>query len=128
MTSEPVRAPGHNTDAAVTTRWSPLPVAAYMWSPSAYGTLVEAYRRDLRSLAVHLRLPPPSFFEDTGRRANDERPALCCLLDLVAGGIFQVVLIPGTFMFGTGAADVAAVVGHITASGCGIAQLAPPQE
>lgn len=109
-------------------RRSPLPVAAYTWSSPADGTLVETYRRKLRELAVRLRLPAPSFFEDSGRRGDDERPALACLLDLVATGIFQVILIPGPFVFGSRAADIDAVVSHVTASGCRIMELPLPEE
>ncbi|MFC8761716.1 hypothetical protein ACFUAG_13495 [Streptomyces sp. NPDC057193] len=108
------------------TRRSRLPVAAYAWAPQACGPLMEAYRSDLQGFADRLRLPVPSFFEDSGDRADDERPALSCLLDLVAIHIFQVVLIPGPFVFRPGPVDVDAVVGHVIASGCRIVELPPP--
>ncbi|MEV6583771.1 hypothetical protein AB0M92_37190 [Streptomyces sp. NPDC051582] len=76
----------------------------------------------LLQLASREGLSPPAVFRDIGCRSRDPRPALDQLLAL-AGNSYQVVLVPGPFVFSIYDDEARAVVARLKAAGCGVLEL-----
>lgn len=105
------------------------PVAAYVWCDPFDTSLSEEYRSELGQFADQIGLPRPSLFEDRAPLGQVTPPALECLLALVAGDVFQAVLVPRpsvTVPSGTTTADFVDMIAA-AATRCRIIELAPTE-
>ncbi|MET7621731.1 hypothetical protein [Streptomyces sp. NPDC005408] len=84
---------------------------------------METHRIALRWCAGELGLPEPSIYLDNGLRSPGPLPGLERLMDLVACGTYDVLLIPGPFVFSVHDLEASAIVGRITGSGCTVLEL-----
>ncbi|MEV6008633.1 hypothetical protein AB0M29_17680 [Streptomyces sp. NPDC051976] len=82
--------------------------------------------------ARELSLPTPYVFFDNGRLASGPLPELRRLLDAVATGFYDVVILPGPFVLSMDDAKAQAIVRQITDHGCRVIELpsrnADPEE
>lgn len=86
---------------------------------------METHRIALRRYARQLGLPEPSIHLDNGLRSRGPLPGLERLMDLVACGSFDVLLIPGPFVLSVHDLEASAIVGRITGFGCRVLELPP---
>ncbi|WP_328666489.1 hypothetical protein OG905_05655 [Streptomyces sp. NBC_00322] len=86
---------------------------------------METHRIALRSCAGELGLPEPSIYLDNGLRSRGPLPRLERLMDQVACGVYNVLLIPGPFVFSLHDPEASAIVGRITGFGCSVLELPP---
>lgn len=73
--------------------------------------------------ARELALPTPYVFFDNGRLASGPLPELRRLLDAVAAGFYDVVILPGPFVLSMDDAKAQAIVRQITDHGCRVIEL-----
>ncbi|AVZ75860.1 hypothetical protein SLUN_30305 [Streptomyces lunaelactis] len=86
---------------------------------------MEPHRVALRRYAGELGLPEPSIYLDNGLRSRGPLPGLERLMDVVACGIYDVLLIPGPFVFSVHDLEASASVRRITGFGCMVLELPP---
>ena len=86
---------------------------------------METHRIALRRHARELGLPEPSIHLDNGLRSRGPLPGLERLMALVACGSYDVLLIPGPFVFSVHDLEASAIVGRIAGFGCRVLELPP---
>lgn len=77
----------------------------------------------LRQYARGLGLPEPVLYLDNGVRSVEQRPELELLLQHLAQGEYQVVLVPGPFVFSVDDREARVIVERIRATGCQVIEL-----
>ncbi|MCX4585528.1 hypothetical protein [Streptomyces sp. NBC_01481] len=107
------------------TQYGTVRIAGYLrcFPFDAWG--METHRIALRSCAGELGLPEPSIYLDNGLRSRGPLPGLERLMDLVACGVYNVLLIPGPFVFSVHDPEASSIVGRITGFGCTVLELPP---
>jgi hypothetical protein len=84
---------------------------------------MEAHRAALLRQASQMGLAEPLVYLDNGCRSKGPLPRLRSLLDLVAAGLYRVVLIPGPFVFSLDDDVAREVIRWISAHGCAVVEL-----
>ncbi|WP_405604123.1 hypothetical protein OG741_34095 [Streptomyces sp. NBC_01410] len=107
------------------TEYGTVRIAGYLrcFPFDAWG--METHRIALRSCAGELGLPEPSIYLDNGLRSRGPLPGLERLMDLIACGVYNVLLIPGPFVFSVADPEASSIVGRITGFGCTVLELPP---
>jgi hypothetical protein len=80
----------------------------------------------LRRHAAHSGLPEPDCYLDNGRPSHGPLPQQRRLLQLVAAGVYQVVLVPGPFVFSLRDDVARDRIRRINAGGCAVLELPRP--
>ncbi|MBT2369871.1 hypothetical protein J7E88_32520 [Streptomyces sp. ISL-10] len=86
---------------------------------------MDLHRSALRRYAGELGLPEPRFYLDNGVRSRGPLPSLGRLMELVACDAYDVLLVPGPFVFSMHDREASAIVGRITGLGCTVLELPP---
>ncbi|MFC9331938.1 hypothetical protein [Kitasatospora sp. NPDC057015] len=86
---------------------------------------MDTHRRALSLYAERICFPEPTFFIDNGCRSRNPRPALERLVGLVETGDYQVVLIPGPFVFSLDDSQASSVARQFDEAGCLLLELPP---
>ncbi|MGI5404511.1 hypothetical protein ACQEVG_34670 [Streptomyces sp. CA-135486] len=86
---------------------------------------METHRIALRRYAGELGLPEPTIYLDNGLCSRGPLPGLERLMDQVTCGSYNVLLIPGPFVFSVRDLEASATLGRITGSGCMVLELPP---
>ncbi len=84
---------------------------------------MEAHQRALRQYARSLGLREPRIYLDNGRRSREPLPCLRQLMGLIAAEVYQVLLIPGPFVFSVHDREACSTMREIRNLGCKILQL-----
>ncbi|MFF3401432.1 hypothetical protein ACFYW6_23310 [Streptomyces sp. NPDC002659] len=88
---------------------------------------MSCHRLGLFSYARELGLSAPTVFLDNGRRFTGPLPELERLLDEVDGGAYDVVLVPGLFVFSLDDSEARLVSLQIRDAGCQVVELPSPR-
>ena len=84
---------------------------------------MEFHRETLRRYAVSLGLAEPTVYLDNGCASAAPKPALRQLIRLAAGGAYEVVLVPGPFVFSLYDVDARFAIRAIAVTGCRVVEL-----
>ena len=84
---------------------------------------MSCHQQALREHAAHLGLPEPTVHLDNGYPGDSERPRLSQLMEAVASGLYQVVLIPGPWVFCLDTEQAGAVIRSLTDADCRVIEL-----
>ncbi|MFC9331774.1 hypothetical protein [Kitasatospora sp. NPDC057015] len=84
---------------------------------------MDFHRQGLCTWAARLGLPEPTVFLDNGCMSHDPLPLLQRLVVAVTTGIYQVVLVPGNFVFSLHDDAAQQIARRITAHGCRLLEL-----
>ncbi|NEA56553.1 hypothetical protein G3I60_21040 [Streptomyces sp. SID13666] len=75
--------------------------------------------------AYRLGLPEPAVLMDNGHPSTRPLPALERLIGLIDGGVYNVIFVPGPFVFSLDDREARAVVRHIQEAGCQMVEIPP---
>ncbi|MFF5789680.1 hypothetical protein ACFY8P_32465 [Streptomyces sp. NPDC012693] len=85
------------------------------------------HRDALQHYARSVSLAEGAVFLDNGCMSADAKPRLERLMDCVSAGIFQVVLVPGPWVFSIDDTEARAVVARIEGLGCRVVEMPSPR-
>ncbi len=102
--------------------------AAYLRCHAYDEWQMKCHRDALHQYAEQLGLPEPALYLDNGRPSSGPLPALDRLLRDVTCGAYDVVLVPGAFVFSLSDTDARDIVRRITSADCRVMHLPSPRE
>jgi len=115
--------PEENIVALDHTEPGTLRIAAYLRCFPFDSWGMETHRIALCRYARELGFPEPWIYLDNGLRSRGPLPSLARLMDQVACGIHNMLLIPGPFVFSLHDFEASSIVGRITDAGCTVLEL-----
>ncbi|MFE0463419.1 hypothetical protein ACFW1A_29625 [Kitasatospora sp. NPDC058965] len=107
-----------STENVAAVRSTAMYLRCYPYDPSGQLDL----QLDLTAYAARLGLAEPTVYRDNGARSTGPLPALAGLLAAVRAGAYQVVLVPGPFVFSLDDRLARATVRRLAAAGCEVVE------